>query len=89
MFKPKGDLLKVFSYKMVSKSSLQGPQKMFGGPQLGHVWFRKRELKVFRRSVFLKKGCLDMTSRYFTFTLNAQFFEVQSYLSTLTSKETS
>jgi hypothetical protein len=38
-------VFKVFSYKMVYKSSFQGPQKMFGGPhaargpQFGHVWY--------------------------------------------------
>ncbi len=34
IFKPKKDLFKVFFYKMVSKNS----QKLFGGPQFGHVW---------------------------------------------------
>jgi hypothetical protein len=37
IFRPKIYLFKVFSNKMVSKSSLQRPQKMFGGPQFGHV----------------------------------------------------
>jgi hypothetical protein len=29
----------IFLQNGVPKSSLQGPQKMFGGPQFGHVWY--------------------------------------------------
>ncbi len=44
IFKANRGLLRVFYYRIVSKNSLQGPQKMFGGlhaargPQFGYVW---------------------------------------------------